>query len=76
MSPAQLPGIGGEEAGVEARFPGTRQEGDGQFVIVGHVQLVETGGSAVRCADCFDRGGACGGEGVGKIQFFRYCGDG
>ena len=76
VTPAELPGVGGEDAGVEAGVEGTRQEGDCEFVVVGHVELVETGALAICGGDVFDWGRAGGGEAVREVELFGDGGDG
>ena len=76
VSPAQLPRIGREDADVEAGTEGPREEGDGQFVVVGHVELVEARGVPVRFGDAFNRLAARGAEGVGEVELFGDFGDG
>lgn len=70
VAPAELPGVGGEDAGGEAGLVGAFQERDGQFVVVGHVELKETRPCAVGSCDVFDRGRTGGAEAVGEVKFF------
>jgi len=76
VAPAELPGVGGEEAGGEAGVVGAFQERDGQFVVVRHVELEETRAGAVGCGDVFDGGGAGGAEAVGEVEFLGDARDG
>lgn len=76
MAPAQLPGIGGEDHGIEPGLPGAVEQGDGQLVVVRHVQLEEARSVPVGCADVFDRCAARRGQTVGEVEFARDLGDG
>ena len=69
MAPAELPGVGREDADVKSRFVGSGEERNGKFVVVGHVELVEAGTLTVGFGDCFDGVGASGRETVREIQF-------
>ena len=75
VAPAELPGVGGEDADVEAGLEGAREQADGQFVVVRHVQLVEAGPGAVGGGDVLDGGGAGGGEAVGQVELLGDFGD-
>ena len=55
---------------------GAGEEGDGELVVVGHVELVEAAAVAVGSSDILDRGGAGGGEAVGEVELFGDGGDG
>lgn len=70
VTPAELPGVGGEDAGGEAGFVGSFQKRDGQFVVVRHVELKETRPCAIGFCDVFDGGRTGGAEAVGKVEFF------
>lgn len=76
MPPAQLPCIRCEDAGGEAAFVGAGEEGDGEFVVVGHVELEKTGTVAVGCGNGFDGAAAGGREAVGEVELFGDGGDG
>ena len=70
VAPAKLPGVGCEDADVEAGVEGAGEEGDCQLVIVGHVELVETRGLAVCFGDFLNGVGAGCGEAVWEVEFF------
>ena len=76
VPPAELPGIGGEEAGGEARLVCAFQERDGQFVVVRHVQLIEARTGAVGFRDGLDGRRARGAEAVREVEFLGDGGDG
>ena len=61
VTPAQLPGVGGEDADVEAGLEGASEQADGQLIVVRHVELVESRTGAVGSSDVLDGGGAGGG---------------
>lgn len=54
VAPAELPCVGCEDADVEAGVEGAGEEGDCQFVVVGHVKLVEARALAVCFGDFLD----------------------
>lgn len=68
VAPAELPGVGGEDAGGEAGVVGARQERDGELVVVRHVELEETWAGAVGGRDGFDGRRARGAEAVGEVE--------
>ena len=76
VAPAELPGVGCEDANVKAGFVGSGEERYCKFVVVGHVELVEAGALTVGFGDCFDRVGASGRETVREIQFLGDGSDG
>ena len=76
MSPGQLPRICSQDASIETGLKRSREEGDGEFVVVGHVELVEAQALTVGFADFLDRAGAGSGETVGEVQLFGDGGDG
>ena len=70
VAPAELPGVGREDARGEAGFVGSFQQGDRQFVVVRHVELVESGPGAIGFCDGFDGRRAGCAEAVGQVEFF------
>ena len=76
VAPAELPGVGGEDADVEAGPEGAREQADRQLVVVRHVQLVEAAAGAVGGGDVLDGGGAGSGEAVGQVELLGNFGDG
>ena len=68
VAPAELPGVGGEDANVEAGLEGARQQADGQFVVVRQIQLVEAAAGTVGGGDVLDGRGARGREAVGQVE--------
>ena len=75
VAPTQLPCISREHADVEAGIECAREEGDGQFVVVGHVELVEAGTIAIGLGDLFDGVAAGCTESVGEVELGGYFGD-
>lgn len=65
VPPAELPGVGREDASAEAGFESAFEEGDGQFIVVRHVELVEAGTFSVGGRYIFDGSAAGGTEAVG-----------
>jgi len=55
VAPAQLPRVGCENAGREARVDGTLKQRNGQLVVMRHVQLEKAGAVSVRLAYILDR---------------------
>lgn len=76
VSPAQLPGVGGQDEGVEARLPGAIEQGERQLVIVRHVQLEEAWAIPVGRGDLLNRRASCGGEAVGQVELSGHLSDG
>ena len=76
MAPSKLPGICGKNEHVETALPGSRQEADGQLVVVGHVKLIEARAGAIRSPDVFDGLRSRRGETVGDVELSRNFRDG
>lgn len=54
---------------------GTSEEGDGEFIIVGHVELIEARTLAVGCGHGFDRVATGSGQAVREIELLSDGGD-
>lgn len=70
-----MPCIGCEHADVEAGVESAGEQGDGQFIVVGHVELIEAGTIAIGLGDLLDGIAARCAESVGEVELSRYFGD-
>ena len=76
VAPAELPSVGREDTGVETVFEGAGEEGDGEGIVMGHVELVETRAGGIGCGNGFDTCATGGREGVGEVQLLSDTSDG
>lgn len=76
MTPAQLPRVSGEHADIEAAFERACEEGDGQLVVMWHVELVETRPLAIGFGNFFNRRATGCAQAVGEVELLRDSGDG
>lgn len=60
VSPAQLPGVGGQDEGVESRVPRPVEQRERQLVVVRHVQLEEARAVSIGRGDLFNGRASCG----------------
>lgn len=70
MTPAKLPCVRCEDTSCEAAFVSSCKEGDGEFVVMRHIQLEEPRPFTISLCNIFNRRAAGSGQSVDEVEFF------